>query len=80
MIIVSQDKSIISTDPKIIEVGFGAEKFNVKVDGRVFGVYAEYETALSVLDETVSNLVNDVSYYYTKPDKDKWTTPEDRKE
>lgn len=80
MIIVSQDKSIISTDPKIIEIGFGAEKFNVKVDGRVFGVYAEYETALSVLDETVSNLVNDVSYYYTKPDKDKWATPEDRKE
>lgn len=80
MIIVSQDKSIISTDPKIIEVGFGAEKFNVKVDGRVFGVYAEYETALAVLDETVSNLVNDASYYHTKQDKEKKASSDYRKE
>lgn len=80
MIIVSQDKSIISTDPKIIEIGFGAEKFNVKVDGRVFGVYADYETALAVLDETVSNLVNDSSYYHTKKDNDKRTLLEGHEE
>jgi|GEM_PF-4106019 len=80
MIIVSQDKSIISTDPKVIEVGFGAEKFNVKVDGRVFGVYAEYETALAVLDETVSNLANDASFYFMKKNKDKCNLLEDHEQ